>query len=451
MRRFLSSIPPPPPSSSLSFLFPPPNKYIDAHTFSKILAEYGTLDKYHVALKEREKKSVNNTNGIVLSPLDNKYHWTTLQHSISSMEDNGLCSSQIMEKYYQISKGTMDLLSKYGHLTIYRPSNNEKKVKKLKGPVSVKYGDLLVMTEHHLMPRLKEEEKKKKDVGSDEWIRGLILYEDSSILAINKPSGFPCHEGEGWEKGKGMTVMDWLPILSPTNPLIPLHRLDLGTSGVLLFAKDKLTSSEMRNEWDKIKKVYWSLVDGRPRKGHYFGEISSLIYRIQSSPHVIVPKEKMTSFADKRTDLMDEGQAAITKYRFMHSHKCPAKMGWLSLMELIPQTGRTHQLRVHMAEQLKMPIWGDYRYWSSQPGGRKLHLHCRSITLPGGGPTIEAPMPSHFCETMIENPIKIYEPPKPSSSSTKPPIKKGNSSRYHKTLEMRRKGPEHEKVHKNDI
>lgn len=440
MRRFFSS------SISIKKIPIAPHsfdKYITPQDFAKILAEYGSLDKYNKIIRERE--DVSDGNSTVLSPLDPKYHWTTLQHSITAREDAGLSSSEVVEKYYQISKGTIDLLSKYGHLTIYRPSSADgEAVKKLRGPMRVRYGDLLVMTEHLLLPRLHPALK----VGSEEWIKGLILYEDSSVLAINKPAGYPCHGGEGWNEGAGKTVMDWLPILSPSSPLIPLHRLDLGTSGVLLFAKDKLTSSEFRDGWDRMKKVYWALVDGRPRKGFYFGELSSMMYRIQSAPHVTVPKEKMTSFADRRTDIMDEGKPAITKYRFMHSHSSPAKKGeWLSLMELIPLTGRTHQLRVHMAEQLKMPIYGDYRYWPTQPGGRKLHLHCRSITLPCGRVTIEAPMPQHFCDTMIANPIKIYEPPKRTNGSTKVI---GTTSRYYKTVQQRRAIPQHEKVHKND-
>jgi 23S rRNA-/tRNA-specific pseudouridylate synthase len=125
----------------------------------------------------------------------------------------------------------------------------------------------------------------------------------------------------------------------------------------------------------------------------------------------------MTSFADRRADLMDEGKPAITKYRWLQRHERREPREKFSLIELIPMTGRTHQLRVHLAEQLRLPIIGDYRYSSSQPAGLKLHLHCYRITLkgwlPGGAPlTVKASIPTHFVETMQSHPLVLNEIPK---------------------------------------
>lgn len=126
----------------------------------------------------------------------------------------------------------------------------------------------------------------------------------------------------------------------------------------------------------------------------------------------------MTSFADRRADLLDEGKVAITHYRWMQVHvRKKPQAEKLSLMELKPLTGRTHQLRVHLAEQLRLPIYGDYRYNKDQPLGRQMHLHCYRITLAGWfgdgkDLTIKASIPKHFVKTMHSHPLKLREVPK---------------------------------------
>lgn len=125
----------------------------------------------------------------------------------------------------------------------------------------------------------------------------------------------------------------------------------------------------------------------------------------------------MTSFADRRADLLDEGKPAITQYRWLqlHEKRKPVREK-LSLMELIPMTGRTHQLRVHMAEQLQLPILGDYRYFRNQLPNLSLHLHCYRVTLRdwlgiGKHLTIKASIPRHFIDTMNEYPLKLNTVP----------------------------------------
>lgn len=138
------------------------------------------------------------------------------------------------------------------------------------------------------------------------------------------------------------------------------------------------------------------------------------IYKISDKEN----NEKMTSFADKRRDILDQGKVAITKYRWLHEHlQSEPKREKFSLLELIPVTGRTHQLRVHMAEQLKLPIVGDYRYYPMQVAGLKMHLHCRRITLwdwsgEGKHLTVIAGLPDHFSKTMESHPIKLHGRPK---------------------------------------
>jgi 23S rRNA-/tRNA-specific pseudouridylate synthase len=127
----------------------------------------------------------------------------------------------------------------------------------------------------------------------------------------------------------------------------------------------------------------------------------------------------MTSYADGRGDILDEGKVAITKYRWLQSHSSGTRpRSTLSLFELSPMTGRTHQIRVHLSEQLKVPIYGDYRYWHDQPSGRHLHLHSRSITLRGWlgvgrDLRVKAPIPPHFVESMSKAyKLRLNEIPK---------------------------------------
>lgn len=126
----------------------------------------------------------------------------------------------------------------------------------------------------------------------------------------------------------------------------------------------------------------------------------------------------MTSFADRRADLLDEGKTAITRYRWLqlHEQRKPVRKK-LSLMELTPLTGRTHQIRVHLAEQLKLPIVGDYRYFRNQEPDLQLHLHCYRVTLRnwlGSNQhlTVKASIPKHFINTMNEFPLKLNTVPK---------------------------------------
>lgn len=125
----------------------------------------------------------------------------------------------------------------------------------------------------------------------------------------------------------------------------------------------------------------------------------------------------MTSFADRRSDLLDEGQVAITRYRWLQLHlQRKPRREKFSLMELVPLTGRTHQLRVHLAEQLQLPVVGDYRYYPHQVPGLKMHLHCYRVTLKnwmdGEDLTVRAPIPAHFVQTMHSHPLKLDDVPK---------------------------------------
>lgn len=116
---------------------------------------------------------------------------------------------------------------------------------------------------------------------------------------------------------------------------------------------------------------------------------------------------------------MDEGRVAVTRFRTaaLHIRKQGSKRQKLALLELEPLTGRTHQLRVHTAEQLGTPIVGDHKYGrGGHVAGGPLHLHARKVVLEdypeeGKSLAVTAPLPEHWVRTMTRFPLFLRKKP----------------------------------------
>jgi 23S rRNA pseudouridine955/2504/2580 synthase len=230
-------------------------------------------------------------------------------------------------------------------------------------------------------PRLKESDA--------EMLRDAVLYKDDEIIAINKPAGLAVQGGTGTLHHLD-AMLDALKFDYEERPRL-VHRLDKDTSGVLVLGRTARAASQLANAFKhrSAHKIYWALVVGRPM------------------PHegvIDAPLAKRPGRLGEKMDIdEEEGQEAITRYRVLdHAHNQAA---WL---ELMPLTGRTHQLRVH-CQAIGCPILGDGKYGGQeaflQGSGisRKLHLHARSLELPRpGGKTlrIEAPIPEHFASSL---------------------------------------------------
>lgn len=264
---------------------------------------------------------------------------------------------------------------------------------------------------------------KAQDDHLNEW----TIHEDDSLLILNKPSGLAVHSGPGIK----VSLNELLQKRSVEHRLI--HRLDRGTSGVILVGKTRAATEEIQNLFKEtsqeivdggagVKKTYLALVAGTPKDRS--GTIKTTIYQAKKSfgPGSVL-EPQMTTERSKRADVLDEGLVAITEYKMISSHMTKVKgvRVKLSLMEFTPQTGRTHQIRVHAAEQLDCPIVGDNRYGlttvfnlSRIPGiGQGVHLHCKSIELTARKCKFEAPLPRHFIKTLNNFPIRI-KPPRPT-------------------------------------
>ena len=206
-----------------------------------------------------------------------------------------------------------------------------------------------------------------------------ILYEDDDCIVINKPVGVLTHnKGIRFvEATVASFVRSRAKILEGERPGI-VHRLDRATSGVIICAKTPEALSWLQKQFHdrNAKKTYAAIV-----KGTLTPEAAIIDMAIERNP------KAPASFR-----VGANGKAAQTYYETLQI----SESGSYSLLELRPKTGRTHQLRVHLAHQ-HHPIVGDTLY-NGEPADRMyLHAHTLEITLPSGETkTFEAPLPSEF-------------------------------------------------------
>ena len=206
-----------------------------------------------------------------------------------------------------------------------------------------------------------------------------VIYEDDNVVVINKPVGVLTHSKGALNDE--FTVAEFLrprtTYHADTNRPGIVHRLDRDTSGVLIGAKNPETASLLQRQFSerKTKKTYYAVVDGTPKQPEALIDLP--IGRNPKQPSMF------------RVD--PTGKSAQTAYKVVTTD------GVLSLVELRPVTGRTHQLRVHMAH-IGTPIHGDRVYGKATD---RLYLHAASleITIPTSERrTFEAPVPQEFYE-----------------------------------------------------
>ncbi|MDG1738495.1 MAG: RluA family pseudouridine synthase [Paracoccaceae bacterium] len=236
-------------------------------------------------------------------------------------------------------------------------------------------------------------------------MQSMVIYKDDHIIALNKTPGLPTQGGSKQTRHiDGMS--EALCFGYEEKPRL-VHRLDKDTSGVLLLARSreaaqKLTAAMRHRE---TRKIYWALVAGVPTP--YLGEIRYGL--IKAAGHGKSGEgEKMHCVHPREVDRTDGAKRAHTLYATLY--RVASRAAWVAME---PITGRTHQLRAHMAE-IGHPIIGDGKYggsgqenlgdgWGAQMGGdisRKLHLHARSMTFEhpftGKELTVTAPLPEHM-------------------------------------------------------
>lgn len=228
-------------------------------------------------------------------------------------------------------------------------------------------------------------QEKEKDFVSDknsEMIKSMVIYKDNNIIVLNKPSGLAVQGGTNTFHH----IDAWLPALKYEKEDAPklVHRIDKDTSGLLVLARDRKNAEILTKAFREhnLQKTYLALVRGCPKK--MSGEIKA-------------PLEKV----GEKSLVTNEGKKAITEYRVLDNVGDK-----FALIEAMPLTGRTHQIRAHM-EYLGTPIISDDKYFGEENVKianirDKLYLHSYKIDLSNiyKGVKIKAKLPQHFVEAL---------------------------------------------------
>ena len=238
-----------------------------------------------------------------------------------------------------------------------------------------------------------------------------ILYEDDAVLVIHKPAGLIVHsDGRTNEP----SVSDWVlerypglrevgePWISPQGEAVLrpgiVHRLDRGTSGVMVVAKTHEAYAFLKRQFEdrSVEKRYRALVYGHPSSDA--GSIEIEIVRIRSTP----PRWGIAREGEGR-----KHRAAITEWRVLSRGVDPATGEKVGYLEAIPKTGRTHQIRVHF-KHFGHPIVCDPLYAKGRPclfGFTRPALHALSLALvlpTGERRVFEAPLPDDFTRALAQ-------------------------------------------------
>jgi len=220
-----------------------------------------------------------------------------------------------------------------------------------------------------------------------------IIYENQNVVVLNKPAGLLVHD-DG--KGSEETLVDWLRVNFPEvadvgdDPAVRpgiVHRLDKETSGIMLVPRNQKYYEYLKKlfQQKRINKKYWTIVKGGPRNDR--GTISS---PISLKPGTI----KRTTHEGKMT------KEAITDFRVLR------RLDGYCLMEASPKTGRTHQVRVHLAS-IGCPVVGDKLYGSKknkeEAPRQMLHAHSLELELEAGKRVELGADPPDDFEEMLES------------------------------------------------
>ena len=237
-------------------------------------------------------------------------------------------------------------------------------------------------------PRAARPGRKRESLTDDEaqFVRDMVIYEDADAFVLNKPPGLATQGGTK-TKNHLDRLLDGLAGDGGRPKLV--HRLDKDTSGALLVAKTARSAGHFAKAFSgrTARKIYWALIVGVPSADEGM---------------VDAPLAKQPGTGGEKTHVDPSGLPARTKWRVLD--RAGNRAAWV---ELQPLTGRTHQLRAHMAA-LGHPIVGDAKYGGAEAfltGGisRKMHLHARRIRIDSpGGRAIDATaeLPAHFAESL---------------------------------------------------
>jgi 23S rRNA pseudouridine1911/1915/1917 synthase len=208
-----------------------------------------------------------------------------------------------------------------------------------------------------------------------------ILFEDESLIVIEKPAGMLSVPTEtDLENSLLWIVSDHVRVKNPNGRAYTVHRLDRGTSGVMLFCKKTALRDKMQKAWDEmvLERKYIAVVEGRVEK-----ESGTLTSYLKENKAL-----KMYSTQDA-----ENGQKAVTHYKVL------MKGDKYSMLEIVLETGRKNQIRVHM-QDLGHPVCGDEKYGAKTDPLKRLGLHASVLgfthPVTNEAKRFEIPCPKEF-------------------------------------------------------
>lgn len=262
----------------------------------------------------------------------------------------------------------------------------------------------------------------------------MVIHRDASALVLDKPPGLATQGGTRTSSH----VDGLLGALQGDAPVRPklVHRLDKDTSGALLVARTPRAAAWFAKAFSNrsAKKTYWAIVVGVPDIAQ--GEID-------------LPLAKQPGSGGEKMHVDEKGLPSKSRYRIIE--RAGNKAAWV---ELQPLTGRTHQLRVHMAA-IGHPIVGDGKYGGKDAFltgtiSRKLHLHSRRLRIDhpdGGALDVSAPLPDHFAASLdalgfdpILGDVLIEDEPRPSPKAAQKAKAKAHAKQVRKARRGERRG-----------
>ena len=218
------------------------------------------------------------------------------------------------------------------------------------------------------------------------YARSLLIHEDAELLVFNKPTGLAVQGGRGLTQ----SLDGLLVAFAKSNGKKPrlVHRLDRGTSGLIIVARTKPAAAFLSKEFSerRTKKTYLALVEGDLPQAEK-GEITVPLARVDDDG-----RARMIPAVPGR----EGGQAAMTRWKILD------RVGKRALLEVSPITGRMHQLRVHLSAS-GCPIVGDEIYGQGAEGAARLMLHAWKLEIrhPSGAELrFQAPVPDAISQAV---------------------------------------------------
>lgn len=308
--------------------------------------------------------------------------------SVDADEDDTRLDRWLKRKFHGLTQGQIEKACRTGEIRV--DGARAKASTRIKAGQSVRVPP---MTAPKGREAENEDDKPRARVKSSDadMMRDLVIYEDERIIALNKPAGLAVQGGTGTSRHIDALSRALVPDTAEKPRLV--HRLDRDTTGVLVLAKTVGAANQLGKLFRSrdLDKIYWAVTLGVPHPAH--GDIRGWMLK-SSGPGG--EKEKMRAAAQNEKGAL----YALTLYSVVQNAGRTA--AWVALK---PETGRTHQLRFHMAE-MGTAIVGDRKYTCDReaPQGLAdgLHLHARALRLPqphGKPIEIVAPLPPHMLQT----------------------------------------------------